>query len=75
LSGALANASLRTIPDAGHFMTATHATELAGLIGAHVLKLEALAWTSACIDAPFAGRFHDPAELAGLSEATGSRKV
>jgi pimeloyl-ACP methyl ester carboxylesterase len=76
LSSALANASLRTIPDAGHFMTATHATELAGLIGEHVLKMEALAWTSACIDAPFTGRFHDPDELAGLSgAATGRRKI
>jgi pimeloyl-ACP methyl ester carboxylesterase len=69
LSGALANASLRTISDAGHFMTGTHATELAGLIGEHILKMEALAWTSACIDALFGG-------FAGLSgPAMGRRGV
>jgi pimeloyl-ACP methyl ester carboxylesterase len=54
LGGALANASLRTIPGAGHFMTATHAAQVAELIGEHVLSVEKLAWTSACMDAPFA---------------------
>jgi pimeloyl-ACP methyl ester carboxylesterase len=53
LSGALANASLRTISEAGHFMTATHTTQVAELIGDHVLRVEALAWTSVCLDSPF----------------------
>ena len=54
MSGALANASLRTISGAGHFMTATHPKEVAELIGDHVTKAEALAWSSLCIDSPFA---------------------
>ena len=53
LTGALANASLRTISAAGHFMTATHAAEVAQLIGDHVSKAESLAWTSVCIASPF----------------------
>ena len=61
LSGALANASLRTISEAGHFMTATHTTQVAELIGEHVSRVEALAWTSACMDAPFEFRLrYDP---------------
>jgi pimeloyl-ACP methyl ester carboxylesterase len=76
LSGALANASLRTISQGGHFMTGTHATEVAALIGEHILKVEALAWTSACIDAPFVDRFRDAAAFAGLSgAATGRREA
>jgi pimeloyl-ACP methyl ester carboxylesterase len=59
LSGALANASLRTISGAGHFMTATHATEVAELVGDHVSKTDALAWTSACMDSPFEFRLRD----------------
>jgi pimeloyl-ACP methyl ester carboxylesterase len=75
LSGALANASLHTLPDAIHFMPGTHAAELADLIGEHIRKVEALAWTSACIDAPFMGRLFDPAGLAGLgSKPTGGRR-
>jgi pimeloyl-ACP methyl ester carboxylesterase len=53
LTGALANASLRTISGAGHFMTATHTAELAELIGDHVLKTEALAWSSLSIASPW----------------------
>jgi pimeloyl-ACP methyl ester carboxylesterase len=73
---ALANASLHTLPDANHFMPGTHATELAGLIGEHVRKVEALAWTSACIDAPFMNRLFDPDGFAGLGgKATGGRRA
>jgi pimeloyl-ACP methyl ester carboxylesterase len=53
LSGALANASLRTISAAGHFMTATHAAEVAELIGDHVSKAEGLAWSDVCMASPF----------------------
>jgi pimeloyl-ACP methyl ester carboxylesterase len=53
LSGALANASLRAIPAAGHFMMATHAVEVAQLIGDHVAQAESLAWTSVSIASPF----------------------
>jgi hypothetical protein len=53
LSGALANASLRTISEAGHFMTATHAAELAELVRSHVSRVESLAWTSICMDSAF----------------------
>ena len=53
LSGALANASLRTICGAGHFMPSTHVAELAGLIGDHVAGTEALAWSSLCFASPF----------------------
>jgi len=53
LSGALANASLRTIPGAGHFMTATHTAELAQLVGDHVAKTEALAWSSLSMASPW----------------------
>jgi pimeloyl-ACP methyl ester carboxylesterase len=59
LSGALANASLRTISEAGHFMTATHTTEVAELIGDHVSRVEALAWASVCMDSPFEFRLRD----------------
>jgi pimeloyl-ACP methyl ester carboxylesterase len=62
LSGALANASLRTISAAGHFMTDTHSAEVAQLIGDHVLKAESLAWTSAYIDSPFGYPFRDCTE-------------
>ena len=53
LSGALENASLRAIPAAGHFMMATHAVEVAQLIGDHVAQAESLAWTSVSIASPF----------------------
>jgi pimeloyl-ACP methyl ester carboxylesterase len=53
LSGALANASLRAIPAAGHFMMATHAVEVAQLIGDHVAQVESLAWTGVSIASPF----------------------
>jgi hypothetical protein len=53
LSGALANASLRAIPAAGHFMMATHAVEVAQLIGDHVAQAESLAWTGVSIASPF----------------------
>jgi pimeloyl-ACP methyl ester carboxylesterase len=53
LNGALANASLRTISEGGHFMTATHAAELAELVRSHVLKVESLAWTSTYMDSAF----------------------
>ena len=53
LSCALGNASLHTIADAGHFMTATHATELAEHIGDHVMKTESLAWSSLSHVSPF----------------------
>lgn len=53
LSGALANASLRAIPTAGHFVTATHAVEVAQLIGVHVAQAESLAWTGVSIASPF----------------------
>jgi pimeloyl-ACP methyl ester carboxylesterase len=59
LSCALANASLRTISEAGHFMTATHTAEVAELIGDHVSRVEALAWTSVCMDFPFEFRLRD----------------
>ena len=59
LSGALANASLRTIPAAGHFMTATHAAEVAQLVGDHVSQTESLAWSSLCIASPMLGRVRD----------------
>lgn len=54
LSKALANASLRSISAGGHFLTNAHSGELAQLIGEHVSKVETLAWTSLCMDAPFA---------------------
>jgi pimeloyl-ACP methyl ester carboxylesterase len=59
LSGALANASLRTISAAGHFITDTHGAGVAKLIGEHVSRVEALAWTSLCIASPFAYRPRD----------------
>ena len=52
LNGALANASLCTIPKAGHFMLATHVGEVAERIGDHVSKTEALAWSSLCTASP-----------------------
>jgi len=67
LSGALANASLRTISGAGHFMTATHAGEVAQLVGDHVSKAESLAWTSVCIASPFQFRAGD---YTGSSESS-----
>ena len=53
LSGALANGSLCAIPEAGHFMPATHPAQLAERIGDHVSKTEALAWSSLSIASPF----------------------
>ena len=38
LSGALLGASLTTVANAGHFMIATHAKDVARLIGEHVSK-------------------------------------
>ncbi|MGY4197797.1 alpha/beta fold hydrolase [Bradyrhizobium sp. USDA 4520] len=54
LSKAMANASLRSISAGGHLLTNAHSGELAQLIGEHVSRVEALAWTSLCMDAPFA---------------------
>ena len=42
LSGAMPNASLVTVPGAAHSMMATHAAEVARLVGEHVSKAEAL---------------------------------
>src|SRR5258708_28357592 len=42
LSGAMANASPVTVPGAAHSMMATHAAEVARLIGENVSKAEAL---------------------------------
>lgn len=56
LSRALGNASLHTIAGAGHFMMASHATELAEQIGDHVIKTEALAWSSLSFVSPFGTR-------------------
>ena len=56
LSGTLANASLCTISEAGHFMPYTHSAEAAKQIGDHVLKMEALGWSSLCMVSPFAPR-------------------
>ncbi|MBR0775847.1 hypothetical protein JQ625_13490 [Bradyrhizobium diazoefficiens] len=53
LSRAMANASLHSIAGAGHFMTATHAAELAGLIGDHVMKAENAAWADLSFASPF----------------------
>ncbi|MBR1161928.1 alpha/beta fold hydrolase [Bradyrhizobium elkanii] len=61
LSRAMANASLRTIAGASHFMTATHPADLAELISDHVLKTESLAWSSLSFAAPF-GLPWNPAE-------------
>ncbi len=55
LSGALANASLVRVPEADHFMMATHANDVARLTSDHVSKAETLAWTSLCMASPFAG--------------------
>lgn len=56
LSGALANASLRTISAAGHFMPATHPVEVAQIVGDHVAQAEKLAWGSLSLASPFLGR-------------------
>jgi pimeloyl-ACP methyl ester carboxylesterase len=61
LRDGLANASLSSIPEAGHFMVATHAPELAERIGDHVSKAEALAWSSLCVASPFGLQSRDPA--------------
>jgi pimeloyl-ACP methyl ester carboxylesterase len=42
LSGAMANAALATVAGAAHSMMATHAAEVAGLVGEHISKAEAL---------------------------------
>src|SRR5262249_53007275 len=52
LTGAMANASLRTIPGAGHFMPATHPADVAERIGDHVSRTERLAWSSLSIASP-----------------------
>jgi pimeloyl-ACP methyl ester carboxylesterase len=52
LRAGLANASLCTIPEAGHFMPATHAAELAKLVGDHVSKAETLAWSNLALASP-----------------------
>lgn len=52
LSRALANASLHTIGDAGHFMTTTHSAELAEHIADHVMKTESLAWSDLSFASP-----------------------
>jgi pimeloyl-ACP methyl ester carboxylesterase len=62
LTGALANASLVTIPEASHFMPATHAAELADRIGDHVSKAEVLAWSSLCFASPFGLPVRGPAD-------------
>jgi hypothetical protein len=49
----MANASLHTIAGAGHFLTATHALELAEHIGDHVMKTESLAWSGLSFASPF----------------------
>jgi pimeloyl-ACP methyl ester carboxylesterase len=56
LNRAMGNASLHTISGAGHFLTGTHATELAEHIGAHVMKTESLAWSSMSFASPFGTR-------------------
>ncbi|QOZ26618.1 alpha/beta fold hydrolase [Bradyrhizobium sp. CCBAU 51753] len=61
LSRAMANASLRTIAGASHFMPTTHAAELARLIGDHVLMTESLAWSSLSFASPFGPGFRNPA--------------
>jgi pimeloyl-ACP methyl ester carboxylesterase len=53
LSQAMANASLHTIAGADHFMTTTHAAELAELIRDHVRKTESLAWDGMSFASPF----------------------
>ena len=53
LSRAMANASLHTIGGAGHFMTATHAAELAEHVSDHVMKTESLAWADLSFVSPF----------------------
>ena len=53
LSRAMANASLHTIAGAGHFLTATHTSELAEHIGDHVMKTESLAWGGLSFASPF----------------------
>lgn len=62
LSRALGNGSLRTIAGASHFMPATHAADLAQLIGDHVLKTESLAWSSLSFVSPFGLRPRSSAE-------------
>ena len=49
----MANASLHTIAGAGHFLTATHTSELAEHIGDHVMKTESLAWGGLSFASPF----------------------
>ncbi|WP_168195658.1 alpha/beta hydrolase [Bradyrhizobium sp. NAS80.1] len=53
LSCAMANASLHTIGGAGHFMTATHSTELAEHVTDQVIKTESLAWADLSFASPF----------------------
>lgn len=52
LGRAMANASLHTVAGAGHFMTTTHAAELAGHIAEHVIKIESLAWSDLSFASP-----------------------
>jgi hypothetical protein len=44
---------LHTIDGAGHFMTATHAAELAEHVSDHVMKTESLAWADLSFVSPF----------------------
>ena len=67
LSGALANASLNTIAGARHFMTSTHAAELAELIGDHVMKTESLAWSGLSFASPWGFRSRDSSWIIELS--------
>jgi pimeloyl-ACP methyl ester carboxylesterase len=53
LSRAMANASLHTIAGAGHFLTATHSSELAEHISDHVMKTESWAWGGLSFASPF----------------------
>jgi len=62
LSRAMANASLRTIAGAAHFMLSSHAANLARLIGDHVAMTESLAWSSLSFASPFGLRPRGSAE-------------
>ena len=50
LGGAIPNSALVTVSSASHFVIATHASEVARLIGAHVSRLEMLSQSGAHID-------------------------
>ena len=55
----MAKASLHTIGGAGHFMTATHAVELAEHVSDHVMKTESLAWGDLSFVSPFGITFRN----------------